>query len=62
MIRLLQTSLPQKKGGTQRKTFNAEIADIAEWSDRFDAAPRSGGDGARRSEYKPDEFVPGLYF
>jgi hypothetical protein len=41
---------------------NAEIAEIAEWSDRFDAAPRSGVDGVRRSEYKPDEFAPGLYF
>src|SRR5215471_17730542 len=38
--------------------FNAEITKITE---RFDAAPQSGGRRMRGSKYKPDGFAPGLH-
>jgi len=47
------------------RTINAEIAEIAEFTegrDRFDAVPQSGGGGLRESEYKLDKTAPGLYF
>jgi hypothetical protein len=62
MIGSLQTLHHRGTEEHRGTTFNAEIAEIAEWFDRFDAAPRSGGVRLRGSEYKPCGFASGLYF